>query len=77
MRRHAQIVKDCASSHKIEIFSENLNLEGHPNRFIGSKATAILLNGGILPIGGVASGRVCACRVRSRLVLNPLLFRMP
>ena len=27
----------------------------------------ILLNGWILPIGGVASGRVCACSLRSRL----------
>ena len=26
----------------------------------GSKVTAILLDGGVLPIGGVASGRVCA-----------------
>ena len=29
---------------------------------------AILVNGGVLPRGGVASGRVCACSLRSRLV---------
>ena len=49
-------------SHKtnyIDIFSEILNLEGHLNRCIGSKVTAILLKGRILPTGGVASGRVC------------------
>ena len=32
-----------------------LNLEGHQNRISGSKVTAILLNGWILPVGGVAS----------------------
>jgi hypothetical protein len=40
-------------------FSENLNYEGHLNRFIGSKVMALLVNGGILPRGEVASGRVC------------------
>ena len=30
----------------------------------------ILLNVWILPIGGVASGRLCACRLRSRHVLR-------
>ena len=30
----------------------------------------ILLKGRILPIGGVASGRVCACSLRSRLVFE-------
>ena len=63
-RPYAQIVDDCASSHKINyvnIFSQIRNLEGHLHRFIGSKVTAILVNGGILPTGGVASRRVCAC----------------
>ena len=45
----------------MNIFSQIRNLEGHLYRFIGSKVTAILVNGGILPTGGVASGRVCAC----------------
>ena len=46
-RRHAQTVKNGASSHKtnyIDIFLEILNPEGHQNRYIGSKVTAILLN---------------------------------
>ena len=34
----------------------------------GSKVTAILLDGRILPIGGVASGKVCASSLHSRLV---------
>ena len=34
---------------------------------IGSKVTAILLEGRILPVGGVALRRVCACSLRSRL----------
>ena len=50
--------------------SEILNLEGHQNRCIGSKVTAILLNGWILPNGGASLGRVCACSLRSRLVYN-------
>ena len=57
-RRHAQTVKNGASSHKtnyIDIFSEILNPEGHQNRSIGSKVTAILLNGLILPIGGASA----------------------
>ena len=37
---------------------------GHQNCIIGSKLTAILINGLILPIGGVASGRVCACTLQ-------------
>ena len=47
-RRHAQTVKNGASSHKTNhfgIFSEILNPEEHQNRFIGSKVTAILLMG--------------------------------
>ena len=34
----------------------------------GSKVTVILLKRLILPIGGVALGRVCTCSLRSRLV---------
>ena len=44
-----------------------LNLEGHQNCISGSKVMVILLNGLILHIGGVASGRVCACSLRNRL----------
>ena len=58
-RRHAQMVKNGSSSHKtnyIDIFSEILNLEGHLNCCIGSKVTAILLKGWILPISGASAG---------------------
>ena len=60
------MVKEGAFSHKIDyvtISKEILNLKGHPNRITGSKVMAILLNGWILPIGGVSSGRVCACQI--------------
>ena len=70
-RCHAQTVKNGASSHKTNyfyIFSENPNLEGHQNRCIGSKVTALLLKGCILPTGGASSGRFCACSLRSRIV---------
>ena len=50
----------------IDIF---LNIEGHQNCCIGLKLTVTLLNGWILPTGGVALGRVCACSLRSGLVL--------
>ena len=66
------MVKDGAFSHKIEyasILLEILNLERHLNRFVGSKVAAILMNGRILPSGGVVLGRVCVCSLRSRLVL--------
>ena len=52
------MVEDGAFSHKIDyitIFQKNLNLEGHPNCITGSKVTAILLNGWILPIGGASA----------------------
>ena len=45
-----------------------LNPDGHQNRISGSKVTGILLKEWILPIDGVASGRVYACSLRSRLV---------
>ena len=47
-----------------------LNPKGHQNPISGSKVTAVLLKGWIWPIsiGGVAFRRVCACRLRSRLV---------
>ena len=56
---HALTVGDGASSHKLDHvskFEEILNLEGHQNR-TGSRVTAILLNGWILPTGGVLSVR--------------------
>ena len=72
------MVGDGAFYHKIDYvltFWENLNLVGHLNRFMGSKVTAILVKGGISPRGGVASGRVCACSLRSRLVFTLILTK--
>ena len=57
-RHHAQTVRDRASSYKIEyviVIKTFLNPEGHQNRISGSKVTAILLKGRILPIGGASS----------------------
>ena len=59
-RRHALMVEDGAFSNKILEILGHLNIEGNPNCITGSKVMVILLNGGILPVGGVASGRVCA-----------------
>ena len=42
------MVEDVVFSHKIDYVTIP---EGHPNRFTGSRVTAILLNGWILPIG--------------------------
>ena len=70
--RHTKTVQDSTSSYKIDyvIMIKNfLNLEGHQNPISGSTVKAILLKGWILPIGGVASGRVCACSLHGRLVL--------
>ena len=49
-RRHAKMVRDSSSIYKIEYFilvKNSLNPEGHTNCLIGSKVTAIFLNGGI------------------------------
>ena len=56
------MVEDGAFSHKIDYFSfvkEILNLGGHPDCITGSKVTEILLNGWILPVGGVHWERSC------------------
>ena len=69
------MVGDGASSHKIDYvskFGEILNLEGHQNRITGLRVRAILLNDWTLPIGEAASGRVCACSLRSRLVFRQM-----
>ena len=61
---HAQRVVVVTFSQKIDYvgkFMEIINLEGHPNHITESRVTAILLNGWILPIGGVASEGVRAC----------------
>ena len=66
-----------ATSHKIDYVAhvqDILNLKGNLNCISSSKVTVILLEGEFLPIGGVASGRVCACNLCSRLVLNKSLL---
>ena len=70
-RRHAQTVRDSSSSYKIDyaiVIKNFLNPEGHQIRITGSKVTAFFVKGYILPISGVALGRVRACSLRSRLV---------
>ena len=57
-RRRDQTVGDSSSSYKIDyviVIKNFLNPEGHQNHIAGSKVTAILVKGYILPIGGVAS----------------------
>ena len=52
------MVKDGAVSYKIDyitIGEEVVNLKGHQNTISGAKVMAILLNGGILPIGGASA----------------------
>ena len=49
-----------------------LNLEGPPNWSIPLKGRASLLNMGTFPIYGLASWRVCACSLRSSLVVYSL-----
>ena len=47
-----------------------LNPEGHQNRISGSKVTAILVKGWILPIGGASSVDGLRSTGLSRLVFN-------
>ena len=47
-----------------------LNLKGHQNRISGSKVTAILLKGLILPIGGVSAVEGLRSTGLPRLVLE-------
>ena len=67
--------KGCRWCFQAYKFLGNLNPEGHPNFINGSKVTAILLNGAILPIDGATLGRVCACSLRSRLVSLALVWK--
>ena len=70
-RRHAQRVRDSSSSYKIDyviVIKTFLNPEGHQNRISGSKVTAILLKGWILPIGGASAVEGLRSTGLSRLV---------
>ena len=57
----------------IKIFFEILYLEGHPNCITGSKVTAILLNGWILPIGGASAVEGLQSTGIPRLVIKVLI----
>ena len=53
------MVRDRCSSYKIDyvvVIKNFLNTKGHLNPISGSKVTAILLKGQILPIGGASAG---------------------
>ena len=55
------MVADWAFIYKMDyviFLKEILNFAGHLNCIPGLKVAAILLKGWILPVGGVASGRV-------------------
>ena len=73
-RRHAQT--DSSSSYKIDyviVIKTFLNPEGHQSRISGSKVTAILLKGCILPIGGASWVEGLRSTGLSRLVQNTIL----
>ena len=55
------MVQDGSSSQKKYYVAKTLdilNLKGYQNTIIGSKVTAVLLNGWFFPIGGIALGGV-------------------
>ena len=57
--RHAQTVRYSSSNYKIDyviVNKSSLNPKGHFNPMSGSKVTAIVLKGWILPIGEASSG---------------------
>ena len=71
-RRHAQTIRDRASSYKIDyvvVIKSYLNPEGHQNPMSGSKVTAILLKGWIWPIGEASAGKGLRSTGLPRLVL--------
>ena len=60
-RRHAQTVRDSSSSYKTDyvfVIKNCPNPKGHQDCISGSKVRALLLKRWILPIMGVALGRV-------------------
>ena len=72
-RRHAQTIRDNSSSYKIDyviVIGSFLNPKGHQNRINGSKVTAILLKGWILPIGGASAVESLRSTGLPRLVLH-------
>ena len=76
-RRHAQTVRDRASSYKIDyvvVIKSYLNPKGHQNPISGSKVTAILLKGWILSIGGASAVEGLQSTRLPRLVFPYLTF---
>ena len=75
-RRHAQTVRVSTSSYKIDYFiviKNFLNPEDHQNPITGSKVTAILLKGWILPLGGASAVEgLRSTGLLFRLVFNAL-----
>ena len=66
------MVRDSSSSYKIDYFiviNNFLNLKGHQNPIIGSKVTAVLLKGWVLPIGGASAVEGLRSTGLPRLVL--------
>ena len=53
------MVEDSSFSHKIDYVTGEYKSPRASKLITGSKVTTILLNGWVLPIAGVASGRVC------------------
>ena len=71
-RRHAQTVRDRASSYKIDyviVIKTFLIPEEHQNPISGSKVTAILLKGLIWPIGEAAAGEVLRLQLAQQACL--------
>ena len=67
--------EDGTFTHKLDyvtFLEEIINPEGLPKCITGSKVTAILLNGWILPVVGVVSGRVCAQPAKQACLYMPL-----
>jgi hypothetical protein len=52
----------------VKVIKNFLNPKDHQNPINGSKVTAILLKGWILPIGGASAGEGLPCSLRNRLV---------
>ena len=78
--RHSQRVRDNTSSYKkdyVIVIKNFLNPEGHQNPISGSKVTAILLKGWILPNGGASAVDGLRSRGLPRLVVeHPRLDRV-
>ena len=66
--RYALMVGDGASTHKIDHVKDYQSRRASKLHY-WFKSCGNFAKGGTLPIGGVATGRVCACSLRSWPVL--------